>query len=175
MVKRKGVYLATLVVAVAILAGYVAAGVVLTTSTQNASGHYVNGSSTVTGLTFQATVLGTVSNPVPLGSSGTQTSPQVLQAGENDICANTCTLGDFSEQITYSFNGTAPALAGSVMINLQVTTSTAAGGNVTLFLMQHSPAVGGIIVIYWDLGTSATNLLSVTTTAQQCSGSSACP
>jgi hypothetical protein len=171
MVKRKGVYLATLVVVLAIVAGYAAASIVLNSSTQHASGNYISGASSVTGLTYTATVLGVTSDPPPAASSGTGTAPQALVAGPNAFCgSSSCVGGDFSQQVTYTFT---TSMAGAVFITVQVAANSGAG-TVTLYLGQASTAVAGSIVIYWDLGTSNT-LTAVTTTAQQCSTPTACP
>jgi hypothetical protein len=170
MVKRKGIYFATLVVVLAIVAGYAAANIVLTNNTQNASGNYVNGSSGVTGLTYTITILGATSNPAPAASTGTGAVPQAVVTAANAFCGNTCTAGDFSQQITYTFTS---SMAGSVFITVQVSSATL-GGSATLYLKQAASAVGGTIVIYWDMGTASTTLTAVTTTAQQCS-SATCP
>jgi hypothetical protein len=170
MVKRKGIYFATLVVVLAIVAGYAAANIVLTNNTQNASGNYVNGSSGVTGLTYTITILGSTSTPAPSASTGTGAVPQAVVTGANAFCANTCTAGDFAQQITYTFT---TSMAGSVFITIQVSAATL-GGTATLYLKQAASAVSGTIVIYWDMGTASTTLTAVTTTAQQCS-SATCP
>lgn len=170
MVKRKGIYFATLMVVLAIVAGYAAASIVLTNSSQNASGNYVNGVSGVTGLTYTITILGATPNPAPTASTGSDVAPQAVASGANAFCANTCTAGDFTQEIEYTFTS---GMAGSIFISVQVSSATL-GGTTTLYLKQAASAVGGTILIYWDMGTASTTLTAVTTTAQQCS-SSTCP
>jgi hypothetical protein len=170
MVKRKGIYFATLVVVLAIVAGYAAANIVLTNNTQNASGNYINGSSGVTGLTYTITILGVTPTSGILAYSGTGAVPQALVAGANAFCGNTCTAGDFTQEIEYTFTA---GMSGSIFLTVQVTAASL-GGSQTLYLKQAATAVAGTIVIYWDMGTATTTLTAVTTTAQQCS-SATCP
>ncbi|MFZ1023197.1 MAG: hypothetical protein WAN87_03590 [Thermoplasmata archaeon] len=166
MVKRKGIYFATLVVILAVVAGYAAASFALSTSTQRASGNYVNGASSVTGLTYTITTLNATASPAPTASTGTGPAPQALVAGVNAFCGNTCTAGDFSQQIEYTFTA---GMTGAIFITLYVS-ATSLGGSTTVFLIQASSPVAGTIVIYWDLGTVGNTLNSVTTTAQSCGG-----
>ncbi len=169
MVKRKGVYFATIVVVLAIIAGYAAASVVLSSGNQHASGNNVNVVGAVTGLTYASTILGVTTDPAPAASTGLSSATQAVADGGNAFCGNTCTAGDFSEEINYTFT---TSMAGSVLITVNVAALTG-GGMTTLYLKQTS-GDSGWIVIYWDLGISNT-LDAVTTTAQQCNGATSCP
>lgn len=155
---------------IAMIAGFAIASISLTSTTQNASGNYVNASGGVTGVTYTSTVLGATSNPAPSASTGTGGAPQAVVSGANAFCANTCTAGDFAEVVTYTFT---TSMAGSIQISIQVSAS-AGGGSTTIFLKQAATAVGGTIVLTWDLGNSSSTLTSVTLGLQQCSGAT-CP
>jgi hypothetical protein len=97
----------------------------------------------------------------------------VLGAGENDFCLSaTCTTGNPSETVTYSFDAT---LSGSVQLTLYVGAGSA-GGQKTLYVHQASSAVSGTIVMVWDLGSAGATVSSATITVQACTGASgACP
>ncbi|MCI4349937.1 MAG: hypothetical protein L3K15_00245 [Thermoplasmata archaeon] len=154
----------------ALIAGFAMASISLTTTTQNASGNYVNASGAVTGVTYTSTVLGATSNPAPAASTGSAGAPQVVVAGANAFCANTCTVGDFAQIVTYTFT---TSMTGSIQISIQVTAS-AGGGAATLYLKQAGTAVAGTIVLTWDVGSSSATLTAVTLGLQQCSGAT-CP
>ncbi|HEV2317477.1 MAG TPA: hypothetical protein VGV89_07890 [Thermoplasmata archaeon] len=142
----------------------------MTNSSQNGEGNFVSASGAVTGLTYTSTVLGVTGSPAPSSSSGTAGAPQAVAAGANDFCANTCTAGDFAQVVTYTFT---TSMSGSIQITIQVTATTG-GGAATIYLKQAAAAVGGTIVLTWDLGTATNSITSVTLTAQQCSGAT-CP
>ena len=164
----RAIYVGTIVAILALVAGFVAASVAITNSTQSAEANYVNASGSVTGLTYSSTVLTSVTGS-PVASTGTAGTPQTLASGTNTFCATTCTNGNPSEDISYTFT---TSLAGSIEINLNViagsTTTT------TVYLAQAGTAVGGTIVIVTDVGSGTSTISSVTVSAQQCASSS-CP
>jgi hypothetical protein len=164
----KAIYAGTIVAMLALVAGFVAATVAITNSSQNAEGNFVSASGSVTGLTYASTQLLSVTGS-PAASSGSASSPQALVAGANTFCATTCTNGNPSEQITYDFT---TSLAGSIEINVNVIAGSTTTS--TLYLSQASTAVGGTIVIVVDVGSATSTIQSVTVTAQQCGGST-CP
>ncbi|MCI4331674.1 MAG: hypothetical protein L3K19_07520 [Thermoplasmata archaeon] len=146
------------------------ASITLTNTTQTGEGNYVNSSGGVTGVTYTSTVLGATTNPAPSASSGSAGAPQAVVTAANAFCVNTCTAGDFAQVITYTFT---TSMSGSILISVQVTAS-AGGGSGTLYLKQAGTAVGGTIVLTWDLGTGSSTLTAVTLGLQQCSGAT-CP
>jgi hypothetical protein len=164
------IYAVTAAAALALVGGFAIASISLTNSSQNAQGNLVNASGAVTGITYTSTVLGATSNPAPAASTGTGGAPQVVVSGANDFCANTCTASDFAQVVTYTFT---TSMTGSIQIQIQVSAS-AGGGTATLYLKQAGTAVGGTVVITWDMGTSTATLTSVTLALQQCSGAT-CP
>ncbi|MCI4319843.1 MAG: hypothetical protein L3K23_06915 [Thermoplasmata archaeon] len=169
-INGKLIYGVTAASILALIAGFAMASISLTTTTQNATGNYVNASGAVTGVTYTSTVLGATSSPAPAASTGTGAAPQAVAAGANAFCANTCTAGDFAQVVTYTFT---TSMAGSIQINIQVT-ATVGGGVATLYLKQAGAAVAGTIVITWDVGSATSSLTAVTLGLQQCSGAT-CP
>ena len=167
-VSGRAIYAGTMVAIVALVAGFVAASVAITNTTQNAEGNYVNASGAVTGLTYQSTELTSVTGS-PAASTGTPTAVQALASGGNTFCATTCVNGDPSEDITYGFDAT---LAGSIEISVNVI----AAGTTTaiLYLSQAATPTTGTILIVVDVGTTTSSISSVTVTAQQCASAN-CP
>lgn len=163
----RAIYVGTIVAILALVAGFVAASVAISNSTQNAQANYINASGSVTGLTYTSTVLTSVTGS-PAASTGSATAPQSVVSGTNTFCATTCSNGNPSEDVTYTFT---TSMTGSIEINLNViagSTTTA-----TLYLQQAGTAVGGTIVIVTDVGSGTSTISSVTVTAQQCASS--CP
>jgi hypothetical protein len=165
------VYLATLVGILALVGGFALATLTTTSTQLYAQGDYTSAAGAVNGFAYNSAQLTSTSNPAPAASTGTDTAPQTLASGANDICANTCTAGDFALVATYTFT---TSFSGAVQITVQ-TAASAAGGSTTIYLGQASTAVSGTVVITWDLGTSALTLTSMTLTDQQCSSSTSCP
>lgn len=163
----RAIYVGTIVAILALVAGFVAASVAISNSTQNAEANYVNASGAVTGLSYTSTVLTSVTAS-PVASTGTATAPQTLSSGSNVFCATTCANGDPSEDVTYTFT---TSMTGAIEINLNVI----AGATTTtsLYLQQPGTAVSGSIVIVTDVGAASSTISSVTVTAQQCATS--CP
>ena len=164
----KAIYAGTVVALVALIAGFVAASVSISGSTQNAQGNFISANGAVTGLTYTSTVLSSVTGS-PTASTGTSGTPQTLAAGANTFCAINCLNGNVSEEVTYTFT---TSLAGAVMINVNVIAASTT--TTTLYLAQAGSAVGGTVVIVVDVGSATSTITSVTVTAQQCSGST-CP
>ncbi len=167
----KAIYGATAVTVVALIAGFAIATISLTSSSQSASGNYVSSLGAVTGLTYTSTVLGATSNPAPSASTGSAGAPEAVVTGTNAFCASaSCTAGDFAQLITYTFT---TSMTGSIQITIFVTAS-AGGGSATIYLKQAVIAVGGTMVLTWDLGSATSTLTAVTLSDQQCS-SATCP
>ena len=174
MAKRipgRTIYAATILAMLGLVGGYALATISITSSTQNGQANYISAGGAITGLTYTMTELSMTANPAPSASSGSPTAPQALVTGANAFCANTCTAGDVAEITTYTFT---TSFAGAAQIKMQVTAS-AGGGSTTFYLAQASTAVGGTIVLTWDMGTSTATITAVTLTAQQCSSSTSCP
>jgi hypothetical protein len=169
-INGKLIYGVTAASILALVAGFAMASISLTSSTQNASGNYVQSSGAVTGVTYTSTVLGATSNPAPAASTGTAGAPQAVVSGANVFCANTCTAGDFAQIVTYTFTN---SMAGAIQITIQLTASVG-GGSATLYFAQAATAVGGTIVLTWDAGAATSSLTAVTLGLQQCSGAT-CP
>jgi hypothetical protein len=169
-IEGRTIYVATAATILALIGGFTIGSIGLTNSTQNASGNFVSSSGAVTGVTYTSTVLGATSNPAPSASTGSAGAPQVVVTGANNFCANTCTAGDFAQIVTYTFT---TSMTGSIQISIQVTASSG-GGSATIYLKQAGTAVGGTVVLTWDVGTSTSTLTAVTLGVQQCSGAT-CP
>ncbi|MCI4349936.1 MAG: hypothetical protein L3K15_00240 [Thermoplasmata archaeon] len=163
-------YGATAGVVVALFAGLTTGVISLGHQTQSATGNYVRYNGTVTGLTYTSTVAGHVPNPAPAASTGTALVPQSLGSGANGFCATTCTAGNRSVNVTYSFTA---SMAGAIQITVQVTAS-AGSGTATLYLRQAVLPTSGTIVVVWDVGTVASPLTDVNVTIHQC-GPLTCP
>lgn len=165
------VYLATLVGIFALVGGFALATLTTNSTQLYAQGDYTSAAGAVSGFTYNSAQLTSTSNPAPSDPTGTSSAPQTLVSGANDLCANTCTAGDFALVATYTFT---TSFTGAIQITVQ-TAASAAGGSTTIYLAQASTAVSGTVVITWDLGTSALTLTSMTLTDQQCSSSTSCP
>ncbi|MCI4331675.1 MAG: hypothetical protein L3K19_07525 [Thermoplasmata archaeon] len=151
------------------IAGIAIGAITLSAATESATGDYTGFAGTVTGLTFESTVVGFVPTPPPSASSGTPLIPQLLGAGPNVFCATTCLAGNLALNETYSFSS---SLSGAIQITVTIVAG-ALSGSVTVDLRQLLP-VSGTIVVMWDLGSSAAALTAVKATLHQC-GALTCP
>jgi hypothetical protein len=170
-VQGRLVYFATLVGVLALVGGFALATFTTTSSQLYAQGDYVSAAGNVAGLTYTSVQLTSTSNPAPSASTGTNSAPQVLATSANDVCANTCVAGDFALVVTYTFT---TSFSGAAQFTIQASAG-AASGSETIYVGQASTAVGGTIVVTWDLGTTALTITAVTLTDQQCSSSTSCP
>ncbi|MCI4363692.1 MAG: hypothetical protein L3K13_05235 [Thermoplasmata archaeon] len=165
------VYLATFVGVLALVGGFALATFTTASSQLYAQGDYVSAAGSVAGLTYTSVQLAATSNPAPALPTGTSSSPQVLATGVNAFCANTCVAGDFAIVATYTFT---TGFAGAAQFTVQASAGAASGSD-TIYLGQASTAIGGTIVITWDLGSAALTITAVTLTDQQCSSATSCP
>lgn len=169
--RRRSVYLTTVVGMFAMVGGFALATIAVANSAQNAEGNYISSSGAVTGLTYTSTVLGAVSNPAPSAGAGTASVPAAVVAGANTFCVSAgCASGNPAQTVTYTFTS---SMTGSVQIEITVTAASG-GGTYTLYEKQAATAVGGTLVLVWDLGPSTNTITAVTLAAQQCSGAT-CP
>ena len=164
----KAIYAGTMVAILALVAGFVAASVSISNSSQSAQGNFISANGAVTGLTYTSTVLSSVTGS-PAASTGTASAPQALASGANIFCATTCTNGNPSEEVTYTFTA---SLSGAIMINLNVIAASTT--TTTVYLAQAGTPVAGTIVLVTDVGSGTSTISSVTVTAQECSGAT-CP
>lgn len=186
--RRRTVYIGTVIAILALSAGYVVAtgGVVLTHTSQNASGNNVDGAGTVTGMTYVSTELNVTpgSATMTLQSSvaafGKPSAPVVLTTPVDEFCVSAvispgpvpCTAGDFAEVVNYSYTS---SFAGAAEFTMYVNAGSTSGLQ-SLFVKQAASAIGGNILLYWDLGSGSTTVTGVTVTVYQCTGAgSTCP
>jgi hypothetical protein len=190
--RRRTVYIGTVVAILALSAGFVlASGVTLTHTTQNAMGNGTSGAGDVVGITYVSTELNVSNaNTIQVSSGanalGKPAAPVALVASPaiNAFClssiaspAASCVNGNFAEVVNYSFS---TSFAGAAEFTMYVAYgSSSPGSNIgfaSLFVKQATTPVTGTILLYWDLGSSSTNVYSVTVTVYQCTGAgSTCP
>ena len=158
------------VAATALLVGLATGLITLGHQNQSSTGDHISYSGVVTGLTYTSMVAGTVPSPPPAASTGTALVQQLLAGGANQFCASSCTGGNRSVNVTYSFS---TSMGGAIQITVQVTASAGSGTSV-LYLRQAVLATSGTIVIVWDVGTAVSLLTDVKVTIHQC-GVVSCP
>jgi hypothetical protein len=174
-ISGKLLYAATFVTLLALISGFVLASITISSTSQNASGNYVNAAGSVPGLVYTSEVLAAVVG-TPTTVIGTGAAPVAVATGANDYCAAaTCTTGDPAEVVTYTFTGGAAAWVAGTALEITIVV----GGTLvsaTLYLKEPAVAVSGTIVLVGDLGTGSSTITGTTLSSQLCTGAgTTCP
>jgi hypothetical protein len=172
---RQALYLAAVLL---IVAGVALATLSLTARTQVAGGQYVKYAGSVPGLASQGVAITTIPATAPAQASTTPTLLSLLVMGgaahASTYCANTCTAGDFAQEVQYLITAQAAAEGFELSINAQAGSTTV---STTVYFEVPATATGKTTTnlgVYVDLTTSSP-LTSFTATIQQCSSATSCP
>ncbi|MFZ3357070.1 MAG: hypothetical protein WA549_10030 [Thermoplasmata archaeon] len=161
------------------MAGVAYATVSLPSHTQSAAGQYVKYNGSVPGVAGQGVLITIIPTPAPAEASSLPilnllTMGPSTPTSASTYCGNTCTAGDFAQEVEYLVTAQLLAEAFELSINAQSGSTTV---SVTLYFQVPATATGmttTYLGVYTDL-TTTSSTTSFTATIQLCSSSTTCP